>query len=56
MKIIYFLSFIFFLNFSFAQNDNHLTVQASYAVDTVSTWKIKQLDLKPFFHLISEII
>lgn len=49
MKIIYFLSFIFFLNHSFAQNSNHLTVQARYAVDTNSTWKVNKLNAKNFF-------
>ena len=48
MKIIYFLSFIFFLNPSFAQNYNPLTVQAKYAVDINSTWKTKNLSSKIF--------
>lgn len=48
MKIIYFLSFLFVFSFSFAQNSDHFSVKAKYAIDSNSTWKINNLSSKTF--------
>ena len=39
MKIIYFLSFFFILNFSFSQNKKNILIDASFAIDKNSSWK-----------------
>lgn len=49
MKIIYFLSFLWVTNLSFAvSRDNSIDVQSKYAIDPFSLWKKKELLHKTF--------
>lgn len=46
MRIIYFLSFLLFFNFTLAKNGDDLLVISKYAIDAKSSWKSNQLDKK----------
>lgn len=48
MKIIYFLSFLFFTNAAFAQNKPSLRVQATYYIDSNSTLNLQQVEKQKF--------
>lgn len=48
MKIIYFLSFLFFTNVAFAQNKSSLRVQATYYIDSNSTLNLQQVEKQKF--------